>query len=195
MRVHYVVLSIALIVAIAVATTQPAVGAFGGNGSGKSHQIPMKDLAGTFAEAAQGSIVFCFDSGGAQVACGTAGSSAVPFTYLSLGPVIRDSNGNACGSFTQTLADVPPSANPPVVSQFQVGSKSTSYDPSTGTGDCSFSSYTGATCAGAIATGGTVIGGGTCHFAATEGGDRFDFILTTLLGVGTFSISGFDHRD
>jgi hypothetical protein len=93
------------------------------------------------------------------------------------------------------LADVPPDAKPPLISQFQVGAKNTSYDPNTGTGDCSFTSFNGATCTGATATGGTVIGTGSCHFTASEGGDRLDFILTTLAGVGAFSISGFDHRE
>jgi hypothetical protein len=50
-------------------------------------------------------------------------------------------------------------------------------------------------CSGATATGGTVIGTGTCHFTASEDGRRIDYILTTLPGVGTFSISGFDHRE
>jgi hypothetical protein len=36
---------------------------------------------------------------------------------------------------------------------------------------------------------------GTCHFTALEGGHRIDYILTTLPGVGAFSISGFDHRE
>ena len=194
-RVQYALLSIAMIVALGVAPSQQAVGASGGDGGGKNHQIRLSDLAGTSAETGQGSIVLCFDSTGAQVACGTSGSSTVPFTFLALGPVIRDFSGNACGSFTQTLADVPPNANPPMVSPFQVGAKTTSYDPRTGTGDCSFTSFTGATCVGAAATGGTVIGTGTCHYTASEGGDRIDSVLTTLSGIGAFSISLVDHRE
>jgi hypothetical protein len=165
----------------------------GDNGQGQ--QIQLSDLAGTTAETGRGSIVECTDSTGSPVACSTTGAVAHSFTYVAVGPVIRDEEGNACGSFTQTLANVPPDKTPPIVSQFQVGAKTTDYDPETANGDCSFTSYTGAKCAGAIATGGTVIGTGTCHFTASEGGRRIDYILTTLPGVGAFSISGFDHRE
>ena len=106
----------------------------GDNGQGQ--QIQLSDLAGTTAETGRGSIVECTDSTGSPVACSTTGAVAHSFTYLAVGPVIRDEEGNACGSFTQTLANVPPDKTPPIVSQFQVGAKTTDYDPETANGDC-----------------------------------------------------------
>ena len=196
MKVLRAFISVTIIVALAVLIGRTPATAGKGNNKGQGHQIQLRDLAGTTAEAAQGSAVFCHDpSTGAGVACSTPGAVAVPFTFLSVGPVIRDAKGNACGSFTETLSDVPPDANPPLVIQFQVGGQTTSYDPQTATGDGPFTSFSGAKCVGAVATGGTAVGTGTAQFTASQGGDRIVFILTTLPGVGAFSISGFDHRE
>jgi hypothetical protein len=184
--------------AFTLTMSQAATATAGGKNhdDGNGEEITLSDLAGTTAETGRGSIVLCFDpSTKAGVACGTAGALVVPYTYVAVGPVIRDADGNACGSFIETLSNIPPDATPPLVNQFQVGAKTTSYDPATATGDCSFTSFTGAKCAGAVATGGTISGTGTCHFTASEGGRRIDYILTTLPGVGAFSISGFDHRE
>lgn len=189
MRLRYTLISVSMIVLLAVSTSRTA------KAGGKAHQIQLSDLEGTTAETAQGSIVECTDSTGSPVACDTTGAIAHSFSYLSVGPVIRDDAGNACGSFTQTLANIPPDTTPPTFTQFQVGSKTKDYDPDTATGDCSFTSYIGASCSGATATGGTAIGAGTCHSTASQGGRRIDFILTTLSGVGAFSISGVDHRE
>ena len=190
MRLRYTLMSLIMIALLAVLMSRTA------KAGGKAHQIQLSDLEGTTAETGQGSIVECTDPiTGSPVACGTTGAVAYSFTYLAVGPVIRDADGDACASFTQTLADAPPNTTPPMVTQFQVGAKTTEYDPDTGTGNCSFTSFSGAKCTGAIATGGTAIGTGTCHFTASQGGDRIDYILTTLPGVGAFSISGFDHRE
>jgi hypothetical protein len=174
------------LIAVAV-MSQPAV-AGGGKG------IELSDLAGVTAEAAQGSLTLCFE-GAAEVACGTAGAVTVPYTYLSVGPVIRDANGNGCGAFTATYSDVPPDANPPLIVLFQVEAKFTSYNPNTATGDGTFTSYNGAKCVGPSISGGTSIGTGSFHSTASEGGNRIDSILTSLSGVGTFSISTTDHRE
>lgn len=170
--------------------------ALAGENYGRESQIQLSDLAGITAETGQGSITLCVDSStGSQLPCGTAGAITIPYTYLAVGPVIHDAYGNACGSFTATYSDVPPDANPPLIVQFQVGAKTTSYNPDTATSDGSFTSYNGAKCAGAAISGGTAIGTGTFHSTASDGGDRSDYILTSLSGIGTFSISGVDHRE
>jgi hypothetical protein len=195
MRLRY---ALTLVSILGVLVGQTAVFAEGGsdNNNGNGHQIPLKNLAGTFAEAAQGSAVLCHDPDtGSPVGCDAPGAVAVPFAYVSVGPVIEDAEGDACGSFTATYSNLPPNANPPLVIKFQVSAKITSYDPTTGTGDGSFTSYTGATCIGASVSGGTVIGTGTDHSTASKDGDRLDFILTTISGGGAFSISGFNIRE
>lgn len=199
MRIRYALVGCSLAIAVLGILTSQAVEAAGGSNSanmGRGHQIQLSDLAGTFAETAQGSIVLCHDpSTGSEVACSTPGAVAVPFTYVSVGPAISDADGNTCGSFIATYSNVPPDANPPLIVPFQVGAKTTSYDPATATSDGEFTSYTGAKCVGATVSGGTAIGTGTSHGTASEGGDRSDFILTTLSGVGTFSISGTNRRE
>ncbi len=194
MRLRYE-LTLVGILAVLVSNTTVATAGHGNN-NGNGHQIQVRDLAGTFAETGQGSIVLCHDpSTGAGVACSTPGAVAVPFTYVAVGPVISDDDGDSCGSFTATYSNVPPDAHPPLVIKFQVGARLTSYDPDTATGDGEFTSYTGAKCVGATISGGTATGTGTDHGTASEDGDRMDFILTTLPGVGTFSITGTNHRE
>jgi hypothetical protein len=159
------------------------------------HQIALAQLNGTFAEMSKGSMVLCFDrNSGLQVSCSTTGALTVPFSVVSVGSVTQEANSR-CGSFTQTYSRVPVSANPPSVTTCQIATQTTNYDPSTGTGDCSFTTYIGATCAGAAISGRTAIRTGTCHFVASQGGAHLEFVITSLSGAGDFSFSGTDSRE
>src|SRR5215469_7154227 len=113
-----------------VVVVQTTLFAEGGsdNNNGNGQQIPLRKLAGTFAEAAQGSAVLCHDPDtGSPVGCDAPGAVAVPYAYVSVGPVIEDAEGNGCGSFTATYSNLPPNASPPLVIKFQIGGKTTSY--------------------------------------------------------------------
>jgi hypothetical protein len=63
------------------------------------------------------------------------------------------------------------------------------YDPTTGTGDGSFTNYFGGTCHGATfdSTGATAVATGTYHFVASKGGKQIDAVVTSLTNsVGSF---------
>ena len=78
--------------------------------------------------------------------------------------------------------------------------KVTSYNPATGSGDSSFTSYTGGNCVGSKfdSTGATATNTGTLHFVASNGGRRTDSVDTTLTDpvgdIGAFNLSGFAIR-
>jgi len=97
---------------------------------------------------------------------------------------------------TETDSDLPVDVSPPFVLTFNSVTKVTSYDPETGTGDASFTDYSGGKCNGATfdKTGATVLDHGTEHFAASKDGDQIDFVITSLThpvgAVGDFSVSG-----
>jgi len=67
------------------------------------------------------------------------------------------------------------------------------YDPASGTGDQSFTLYTGGKCNGATfdSTGATATSTGTDHFVASDNGKRLDGIFTSTTdaigGIGDFS--------
>jgi hypothetical protein len=194
MRFADTLISVGLVVVCASVMGQSRLANASTSNSRKADQITLADLAGTFAETTNGSIVLCFDpETGSQVACSGAGAIAVPFSVVSIGFVTQEGNAR-CGSFTQTYSNSPPSINSPTVTTCQIASQTTNYDPSSGTGDCSFTTYTGAACAGATISGGTAIRTGSCHFVASQNGNRIDFVITNLSGAGGFSFSGTDSR-
>jgi hypothetical protein len=78
--------------------------------------------------------------------------------------------------------------------------KVVSYDSKTGTGDSSFTVYTGGQCDGATFdhTGATKIASGTDHFVVTADGSRIDFVTTSANtpsnAIASFSTSGTNLR-
>jgi hypothetical protein len=157
---------------------------------------------GKFSSTLQGSVAICLDPSTLQgESCTTSGVLVVPLTFLGNGAESLDSQGDACGTFTETDSNLPVDASPPLVRQNEhVSGKTLNYDSTTGTGDGSFTVYTGGTCNGAIfdSTGATELASGTDHFVVTDGGKRFDFLFTKLTNpansAGDFSVSGTDLK-
>src|SRR5207249_2122361 len=98
------------------------------------------------------------------------------------GATTGDAKGNACGTATETISNLPVDVNPTGVVVLHSVSKLISYDPATGTGDVSFTDYIGGQCHGAIfdSTGATLNDTGTEHFTASNHGRRIDFVITSL---------------
>jgi len=155
---------------------------------------------GTFAVRGTGSVAICLDSTFKEQACTTKGV-VDNFTVLQVGTLAADQGGNICQTVVETDSSLPLDTTPPLVTRNNnsVG-KVTSYEPKTGTGDVSFTGYSGGTCRGAIfdATGATQTGTGTTHFVASENGKRIDTVITSLTNstnsVGDFSLSTVDLK-
>jgi len=159
-------------------------------------EVPLRKLAGTYANTAQGSAFLCFVNAPPYplAACGSTGSIGVPIAILQVGAITYDTKGNSCATLTETDNDLPVGASPPGVFVFRVAGKIASYDPTTGTGDTSFTQYVGGQCQGASfdSTGATAINTGTYHFAVSNNGKRIDGVLTSVINpvgaIGGFSI-------
>jgi hypothetical protein len=164
-------------------------------------QIPLSKLAGGYASTVQGPFAICLDPKTfLEESCTTAGALVIPFTGSDVGRVTFDKKGNACGTYGQVLSNLPVDASPPQVSTLNVTGKLLNYDPVSGTGDQSFTTYTGGQCNGATFdnTGATVNNTGTDHFVASGNGKRIDGIFTSVTdavgGVGDFSVSIVDFK-
>jgi hypothetical protein len=167
--------------------------------------IPLKDLAGTYSFTDSGSYSVCLDLSKKPPAvedCGTAGAFPLPQTYLAVGALTRDDDGNLCGAWTAVNSSLPVDNTPPLVGLLghAVG-KISNYDPDTGTGDFSLTGYRGGKCNGSTfdSTGATETETDTAHFAASNGGKRVDLVLTSSMAfvpggttgniIGDFSFS------
>jgi hypothetical protein len=131
--------------------------------------------------------------------CGTAGELILPVSIVRNGVHTFDEQGNFCVSAadveTPNLPPLYPIVVPPIVTaNLHVTGKVLDYDPSTGTGNNSFTTYDGGACSGAIfsSTGATQIASGYDHFVVTENGSRFD-VIATLITNPTNSIAGFAY--
>jgi len=167
-----------------------------GESSGGQSEIPLP--AGQFSTTLQGSFAICLNpTTFAEESCSTKGTLAVPLSLLDNGSVVGDHEGKSCTTFTEVDSDLPVDASPPFVTTnaHSVG-KLLNYNSATGTGDASFTGYTGGKCDGASfdSTGATKVSSGTFHFVVTNGGNRFDDLimkLTNPIGsIGDFSLSG-----
>jgi hypothetical protein len=192
MKTHYAVLLVMLAVFAAV-LSQKAIAGKGESGGGG---IPLP--AGQFSSTLQGSFAICLNpTTFALESCSTSGVLAIPLSLLDNGAVTGDAAGNSCTTFTEVDSDLPVDASPPSVTanEHSVGTL-LNYDSTTGTGDASFTGYTGGTCNGATfdSTGATEVSSGTFHFVVSEGGNRFDDVITKLTNgtgsIGDFSLSG-----
>ena len=149
--------------------------------------ISLKDLAGVYSFTTAGSYSVCLDLSKTPPAvedCSTKGAFALPQTYLAVGALTRDDNGNSCGTWTQVSSSLPVDNTPPLVGTEQraVGKIST-YDPATGTGDISFTNYSGGNCNGSTFdnTGATQTATDAAHFAVSNGGKRIDLVFTSTI--------------
>jgi hypothetical protein len=177
--------------------------AIAGDRPSRGHPGGQSPMSGSqFSTTAQGFIAICLNSTTfAEESCSTAGAIAVPFGVLNNGVLFTDDEGNSCSSVTEVDSVLPSDVSPPTVTvnENSVG-KQLSYDPTTQTGDTSFTAYTGGACTGATfdSTGATELSSGTVHFVITNNGNRIDFIATKLTNsigsIGDFSLSGTDLR-
>ena len=165
--------------------------------------IPLRKLAGTYSATVQGSFFLCFVNAPPfpLAKCGSPGSIGVPLSFLEVGVATRDAEGNTCATLTETVADLPVDISPPFVAVRHSVGRVTSYDPTTGTGDGSVTSYAGGQCHGSTfdSTGATVVSTSTSHFAASNRGKRVDEVATSLTdpvgAVGDFSASATELRE
>ena len=120
-----------------------------------------------------------------------------PQTTIDVGNETDDKKGNSCETYTETDTDLPADVSPPFGGVLYSVSKVTSYDPATGSGDATFTSYFSGKCVGAAFVGSTnvtnVNATGTYHFVASDHGNRVDAITTKITdpigGVGDFFFS------
>jgi hypothetical protein len=194
MKTRYAVL--VMLAAFAAVLSQKAIAGKGASGGGG---IPLP--AGQFSSTVQGSFALCLNPTFALESCSTSGVLVIPQTYLATGAGTMDNEGNSCAAFTQVQSTLPVDVTPPfVTANTHVTGKLLNYDSTTGTGDNSFTAYTGGTCNGVTfdSTGATVVSNGTSHFVITDDGKRTDFLFTTLTNssasLGDFSLSGTDLR-
>ena len=167
-------------------------------GTSSSAHIPQARLAGTFAVTTQGSNSACLKPDfSAFEDCTTPGAVTVQVNLVQAGQVFSDREGDSCGPFSVSF--MPLGGSPALVTNTAVVvSKTTNYDPRTGTGDATFKNYSAGSCDGAVfspAPGAVVRISGTTHFVISSNGNRIDSIQTTrtdALGpsdIGSFVIS------
>jgi len=169
--------------------------------SGDQAEIPLSKLDGTSAVTIHGSLFICVQATPPfpPVACGSEGSLGLPLTLVAVGAATHLKT-TSCSTLTQTISNLPVDVSPPLVQVVHTVTTIMSYDPVTGTGEASFTSYSGGQCNGASfdSTGVTVLSTGTEHFAASDRGKRIDFVLTSLSSpegsIGDFSLSGTGFR-
>jgi hypothetical protein len=167
--------------------------------------IPRTALAGTYTITGTGSFAICTGSNFKEKPCSKfipATDHFIPQTNVQLGEITNDVTGNSCSTYTQTTSDFPVDFSPPSVATFHdvVLARNTTYDPSTGVGDVSGTSYTGGSCNGAVFNnkGATIVSTFSAHFVASDNGNRIDTLLTKLQdpigGIGDFSFTGTDLK-
>jgi hypothetical protein len=170
--------------------------------AGDNEGIPLKALAGNYSSTAHGSYALCLDptNNFAEVNCSSTKAVDFPQTEVDVGNGTGDTKGNSCTTYTATISDQPPDLSPPFVSVVHTVSKTTSYDSKTGSGDGTFTSYSGGKCVGADfnSAGATIDSSGSSHFVVGNDGRRADFVLTSLTdpvgAIGDFSYYGTNLR-
>ena len=203
MKSRYAVLLVMAIFAGLILSQKAIAGNNGGSSNGDhggQGGIPL--TAGQFSSTLQGSLALCLNSTSfALESCSISGALVIPLSVLAVGAFTQDSAGNTCAAYTEVDSDLPVNASPPTVTTNEhVSAKVVDYDPTTGMGDGSFTSYTGGACNGSTfdSTGATELSTGTDHFVITKDGNRVDFLFTTLTNstgsIGDFSLSGTNLR-
>ena len=99
---------------------------------------------------------------------------------------IRDAAGNSCGLTALTLTPTDARVFGAYFTRLNFAStavsKTTSFDPTTGSGSASVSQYHGGSCAGAAfdSTDAILTGTGTQSFMVSDSGNRIDAIVTSF---------------
>jgi len=170
-----------------------------------AEKIPPTAFVGTYTETDRGSFAICTGSDFKEKPCSKFKEGTdhfFPQTVVAVGEVTNDAKGNSCGTFTQTISDFPVDFSPPLVATFHnvVLAQNGSYDPSTGVGDLSGTSYVGGSCNGAVFNkkGATITSTFSSHFVASDNGKRIDGILTALQdpigSIGDFWLTATDLK-
>ncbi|MBI3757859.1 MAG: hypothetical protein HY267_07780 [Deltaproteobacteria bacterium] len=145
---------------------------------------PLRKLAGTYALTSQASFFLCFSTTPPfpLAECGSVGSTGAPFSALAVGVITFDAAGNWCATWTEADSTSPLTASPPTISVLNSSGKIVSYDPTTGTGESSSTSYFGGKCTGAVfdSTGATFANNVTSHIVVSNRGERIDTVNTSL---------------
>jgi hypothetical protein len=164
--------------------------------------IPLRALAGKYSSTAHGSYALCLDPTNqfAEISCSDKKAVVFPQTEVDVGNGTQDAKGSSCTTYTGTISDQPPDVSPPAVAVFHIVAKDKGYDPATGSGDGTYTGYSGGNCVGAKfnSSGATIISSGSFHFVAGNDGKRTDFNLTAdtdpVGGIGDFSYYGTNLR-
>jgi hypothetical protein len=154
---------------------------------------------GSAEETIQGSVTVCFQPGTTTPeSCSDSGVTTAVVSFLEVGQVTWDVNGNACASGVETIS-VPGSAVA-ITQHANLVAKLVNYDAATHSGDGTGTGYSGGKCVGASfdSSGATVRSDAAFHFVISQNGKRLDSILTSLSvtdqQVGAFSLSGTAFR-
>ena len=162
---------------------------------------PLSSLAGTYSYTAHGNFGYCLESPSytVEVSCTNPAAVAFPITEVDVGQGTRDKNGHACITWTTTDSDLTPGTSASNVGQGYDADTTTSYDPTTQSGDESYIFYSSSSgkCVGAkFVSSGTpvIVASGTYHFVVSANGTREDFMFTALTdpvgGLTDFAWSG-----
>ncbi|HKN30926.1 MAG TPA: hypothetical protein VJY34_24865 [Roseiarcus sp.] len=197
MKARYATLLVIVATFAAVLTSNAADSQRGG--------IPL--VVGQFSFNAQGTVGLCFfdPSTFTLEPCLTSGVLVVSAMGTDNGAVTWD-NDHSCASYTNVQSLLPLGASPPMVTpNFTLVTTLVDYDPRTGTGDNTFTTYVGGKCNGATfdksgPPRAKEFSTGTEHFVVSGGGNRLDFVLKTLMvppdaapstnQIGSFSFTG-----
>jgi len=162
---------------------------------------PLSSLAGTYSYTGHGNFGYCLESPSftVEVSCTNPAAVAFPITEVDVGQGTRDKNGHACITWTTTDSDLTPGTSASNVGQGYDADTTTSYDPTTQSGDESYIFYSSSSgkCVGAkFVSSGTpvIVASGTYHFVVSANGTREDFMFTALTdpvgGLTDFAWSG-----
>jgi hypothetical protein len=170
--------------------------------AGDDEGNPLEALAGKYSSTAHASYALCLDptNNFAEISCADNKAKVFPETEVDVGSGTQDAKGNSCTTYTGTISDQPPDVSPPLVAVFEVVSKDTSFDPTTGSGDGTYTGYAGGKCVGADfdKNGATKVVSGGFHFVISDHRKRVDFLLTSntdqIGGRGDFSYYGTNLR-
>ena len=148
-----------------------------GNGGG----VTLASLAGKFMSKGSGVYTVCFNESFTTVVdCASAPHEEVPFNATAVAHNVRDAAGNSCGvvTLTSTPADAaaygtkfPGRVNFTRIDFTRTNvSTTTSFDPTTGSGNASVRQYHGGSCVGAgfDSAGAILTGTGTQSFMVSD---------------------------
>jgi hypothetical protein len=144
----------------------------------------LASLEGSFAGRGSGSSTICFNATFTAAAdCATA-PNVVPFNSTVVEQFTRDAAGNSCGVLIESIAPLVGTQFPASVNlRTDVGTST--FNPTTGVGNYTFSLYSGGTCTGADfdSTGADLAATGTSTFVVSDSGDRIEIIYTSISTV------------